>query len=618
MPDGLSGRGIAEGGGSLMTTQSIILLVVFLLVLLALAYPLGIYIAKVAEQGPIRGLGWLHKLENVLYRIAGVSPNAETGWKTYTAGLIAFNTLGALFVYSVQRLQFWLPLNPQAQANVGTDSSFNTAISFVTNTNWQSYTPEATMSYLTQMLALTGQNFFSAATGIAVVFALIRGFTRRSSKSIGDFWVDMTRSTLYILLPLSAIFAVFLMSQGVLQNFDSYKEVNLIDPVTYTQPKNGADGQPLKDEKGNPVTETLTTKTQTIAMGPVASQEAIKMLGTNGGGFFNANSAHPFENPTPLANFFQLISIFLIPAGLCFAFGRLVGDMRQGWAIVGAMTAIFVVMTSVVLIAEQQPNPVITALGVDQAPSALQAGGNMEGKETRFGVSASALFAAVTTGASCGAVNAMHDSFMPIGGMVPMVLIQLSEVVFGGVGTGLYTMLIYAVLAVFIAGLMIGRTPEYLGKKIQSYEMKMVSIALLITPLLILGGAAASVMLDAGKAGISFAGPHGFSQVIYAFSSAANNNGSAFAGLSANTPFYNILLSVVMWFGRFSVIVPVLATASSLAAKKRLQVTAGTMPTHGPLFVALLVGTVLLIGVLNYVPALALGPITEHLQLFAH
>jgi K+-transporting ATPase ATPase A chain len=419
-------------------------------------------------------------------------------------------------------------------------------------------------------------------------------------------------------LPLAAVFSVFLMSQGVLQNFDKYKEVTLLDPVTYTQPKTGADGQPLKDDKGNPVTETLTTKTQTLAMGPVASQESIKMLGTNGGGFFNANSAHPFENPTALSNFFQMIAIFLIPAGLCFAFGKLVGDMRQGWAVLGAMTLIFVVMTATVVIAEQQSNPMITALGVDQASSPLQAGGNMEGKETRFGINASALFAAVTTGASCGAVNSMHDSYMPLGGMVPMVLIQLSEVVFGGVGTGLYTMLIYAVLAVFIAGLMIGRTPEYLGKKIQSYEMKMVSIALLITPLLILGGAAISVMLDLGKAGISFAGPHGFSQVIYAMSSAANNNGSAFAGLSANTPYYNVLLSIVMWFGRFSVIVPVLAIAASLAEKKRLQVTAGTMPTHGPLFISLLIGTVILIGVLNYVPALALGPVAEHLQLFSH
>ncbi len=601
-----------------MTMQALLLLLVFLAVLLALAYPLGAYLAKVAEPHAIRGLGLLHKFEKQLYRIAGVPQDAEQSWKSYAVALIAFNALGAIFVYALQRIQAWLPLNPQSLPNVSPDSSFDTAISFVTNTNWQSYTPESTMSYLTQMLALTGQNFFSAATGIAVVFALMRGFSRKSVASIGNFWVDMTRSTLYVLLPLSAVFAVFLMSQGVLQNFTAYKDVNLVESVTYTQPKVGADGQPVKDAQGNPVTETQTAKTQQLAMGPVASQEAIKMLGTNGGGFFNANSAHPFENPTPLSNFFQMISIFLIPAGLCFAFGRLVGDRRQGWAILGAMTLIFVVMAGLAAVAEQQANPAFAGLGVDQSVSATQAGGNMEGKETRFGIAASSLFATVTTGASCGAVNAMHDSFMPLGGLVPMVLIQLSEVVFGGVGTGLYTMLIYAVLAVFIAGLMIGRTPEYLGKKIQSYEMKMVSIALLVTPLLILGGAAISLMSEAGRAGISFAGPHGFSQVIYAFSSAANNNGSAFMGLSANTPFYNALLAFVMWFGRFSVIVPVLAIAGSLASKKRLQVTAGTMPTHGMLFVSLLIGTVLLIGVLNYVPALALGPIVEHLQLFSH
>jgi K+-transporting ATPase ATPase A chain len=556
------------------------------------------------------------KVENFLYRLSGINAQSAMGWKTYAIALLVFNALGAIAVYAVQRVQAWLPLNPQAFANVSPDSAFNTAVSFVSNTNWQGYTGESTMSYLTQMLALTGQNFFSAATGIAVAFALIRGFSSRSAKSIGNFWVDITRSTLYVLLPLSVVFAVFLMGQGVIQNFSAYKDVNLIDPVTYTQPKNGPDGQPLKDDKGSPVLETLTAKTQTLAMGPVASQEAIKMLGTNGGGFFNANSAHPYENPTPLSNFMQMLSIFLIPAGLCFAFGRMVGDMRQGWAVLGAMTAIFVVTTVVVLIAEQQAHPVLQALGVDQAASALQSGGNMEGKETRFGISASALFAAITTAASCGAVNAMHDSFMPLGGMVPLVLIQFGEVVFGGVGSGLYGMLIFAILAVFIAGLMIGRTPEYLGKKIQSFEMKMTSIAILVTPILVLAGTAIAVMADPGKAGIANPGAHGFSEILYAFSSAANNNGSAFAGLSANTPFYNTMLAIAMWFGRFAMIVPILAVAGSLAAKKRLEVTAGTMPTHGPLFVVLLVGTVVLIGVLNYVPALALGPVVEHLQLF--
>ena len=598
-----------------MSTQSIMLLAAFLAVLLALAYPMGHYLARVGDGAPMRGLGWIGKVEHLFYRMAGASAQSPMGWKTYAIALLAFNTLGALFVYALQRLQAWLPLNPQAFPNVSPDSSFNTAVSFVSNTNWQGYGGESTMSYLTQMLALTVQNFLSAATGMAVAYALIRGFSSRSSKSIGNFWVDITRSTLYVLLPLSALFAVFLMGQGVIQNFSAYKDVTLLDSVTYSQPKNGPDGQVLKDATGNPVMETLTTKTQTLAMGPVASQEAIKMLGTNGGGFFNANSAHPYENPTPLSNFVQMLAIFLIPAGLCFAFGRMVGDMRQGWAVLGAMTVIFVLMTVVVMMAEQQAHPALQALGVDQGMSALQSGGNREGKEVRFGISASTLFAAVTTAASCGAVNAMHDSFMPLGGMVPMVLIQFGEVVFGGVGSGLYGMLIFAILAVFIAGLMIGRTPEYLGKKIQSFDMKMASITILVTPVLVLAGTAIAVMADPGKAGIANPGMHGFSEILYAFSSAANNNGSAFAGLSANTPFYNVMLAIAMWFGRFAMIVPILAIAGSLAAKQRLEVNAGTMPTHGPMFIALLVGVVVLVGVLNYVPALALGPVVEHLQL---
>ncbi|MBP8296892.1 MAG: potassium-transporting ATPase subunit KdpA [Burkholderiales bacterium] len=600
-----------------MTMQSFLLLAVYLAVLLALAWPMGIYLARVGDGAAIRGLGWLRRIEDFLYRIAGTSAAAPMTWKTYALALLVFNALGVLFVYAVQRLQFWLPLNPQALANVSPDSAFNTAVSFASNTNWQGYGGESTMSYLTQMLALTGQNFFSAATGIAVAFALIRAFAARSASSIGNFWVDLTRTTLYVLLPVSAVFAVFLVSQGAIQNFSAYKDVTLLDPVTWTQAKNDADGQPLKDAKGEPVTETLTAKTQTIAMGPVASQEAIKMLGTNGGGFFNANSAHAYENPTALTNFVQMLSIFLIPAGLCFALGRMVGDIRQGWAVLGAMTVLFVGLTALVLFAEQQAHPGLAALGIDQAAGALQSGGNMEGKETRFGISASALFAAITTAASCGAVIAMHDSFMPLGGMVPLVLMQLGEVVFGGVGSGMYGMLMFAILAVFIAGLMIGRTPEYLGKKIQSFEMKMTSIAILVTPTLVLAGTAIAVMLDPGKAGMANPGAHGFSEVLYAFSSAANNNGSAFAGLSANTPFYNTLLAIAMWFGRFAMIVPILAVAGSLAAKRRIEVTAGTMPTHGPLFVALLVGTVLLVGVLNYVPALALGPVVEHLQLFA-
>jgi K+-transporting ATPase ATPase A chain len=600
-----------------MDIRSLALPALFFAILLALSWPLGILLARVAEGGRVRGLGWLQRIEAALYRAAGVDPEQGMGWKSYAIALLAFNAAGALAVYMLQRIQAWLPLNPQGLGNISPDSAFNTALSFVSNTNWQGYSGEQTMSYLTQMLALTCQNFFSAATGIAVVFALIRGFSAKSARSIGNFWADLTRSTLYVLLPLSLVFAVFLMGQGVIQNFSGYQQVQLVEPLTYTQPKLGADGQPMMDAQGQPVTESVRTETQTIAMGPVASQEAIKMLGTNGGGFFNANSAHPYENPTPLSNLFQMVAIFLIPAGLCFAFGRLVGDRRQGWAILAAMTVLFVVMAGGVMLAEHQAHPALQAMGIDQAASSLQSGGNMEGKETRFGIDASALFAAVTTAASCGAVNAMHDSFTPLGGAVPLILIQFGEVIFGGVGSGLYGMLVFAIMAVFIAGLMIGRTPEYLGKKIQAYEMKMTSIAILVTPVLVLAGTAIAVMLDAGKAGVANPGAHGFSEILYAFSSAANNNGSAFAGLSANTPFYNWMLAIAMWFGRFAVIVPVLAIAGSLAAKQRLQTTAGTMPTHGPMFVGLLVGVVVLVGVLNYVPALALGPVAEHLQLFA-
>lgn len=592
-----------------MDTQSLALLALFFAILLALSWPLGILLARVAEGGRVRGFGWLYRIEAGLYRAAGVDAATGMHWKTYALSLLAFNALGTLVVYLLQRVQAWLPFNPQSLANVAPDSAFNTAVSFVSNTNWQGYGGEQTMSYLTQMLALTCQNFFSAATGIAVVFALIRGFSSKSARAIGNFWVDLVRTTLYVLLPLSLVFAVFLTGQGVIQNFSGYQEVQLLEPLTYTRPKTGADGQPVLDAQGQPVTVAVTTTTQTIAMGPVASQEAIKMLGTNGGGFFNANSAHPYENPTPLSNLLQMVSIFLIPAGLCFAFGRLVGDSRQGWAILAAMTVLFVVMAAGVMTAEHQAHPGFAALGIE--------GGNMEGKETRFGIDASALFAAVTTAASCGAVNSMHDSFTPLGGAVPLLLMQFGEVVFGGVGSGLYGMLVFAIMAVFIAGLMIGRTPEYLGKKIQAYEMKMTSVAILVTPVLVLAGTAIAVLAAAGRVGVANPGAHGFSEILYAFSSAANNNGSAFAGLSANTPFYNWMLAFAMWFGRFAVIVPVLAIAGSLAAKQRLQTTAGSMPTHGPMFVGLLVGVVVLVGVLNYVPALALGPVVEHLQLFA-
>ncbi|MDG4595411.1 MAG: potassium-transporting ATPase subunit KdpA [Candidatus Contendobacter sp.] len=599
-----------------MTPHAWLLLGLYLLVLLVLVKPLGIYIANVME-----GRSWALRLgspiEAVIYRLGGVRKESKMGWLQYALALLLFNALGVFAVYALQRLQLWLPLNPQQMANVSPDSAFNTAVSFVTNTNWQGYAGESTMSYLTQMLALTVQNFLSAATGIVVVIALIRGFARHTAQDVGNAWVDLTRVTLYVLLPLALVFAVFLIGQGVIQNFAPYRDVTTLEVTHYDSPKLDAAGQPLKDDQGNPVTEPATTQTQTLAMGPVASQEAIKMIGTNGGGFFNANSAHPYENPTPLSNFFQMLSIFLIPGALCYTFGRMVGDTRQGWAVLAAMTIIFAVAAVATISFEQQGNPLFAAAGVDQTASAIQAGGNMEGKETRFGIADSGLFATITTAASCGAVIAMHDSFTPLGGMIPLVMMQLGEVVFGGVGSGLYGMLVFAILAVFIAGLMIGRTPEYLGKKIEAYEMKMTAIAILVTPLLVLGGTAIAVMTAAGQAGIFNPGPHGFSEVLYAFTSAANNNGSAFAGLSANTPFYNVMLVIAMWFGRFAIIVPVLAIAGSLAAKKRIAATAGTLPTHGPLFVTLLIGTVLLIGLLNYVPALALGPVVEHFMLWA-
>ena len=590
-------------------TASITQLAIYLVVLLVLSVPVGWYIARVMEgkSAVNRVFGGI---EHFLYRLCGVRADADMGWKQYALALLLFNIVGLFAVYALQRLQVWLPLNPAGMASVSADSSFNTAVSFVTNTNWQGYAGESTMSYLTQMLALSVQNFLSAATGIAVAFALIRGFVRHSSKSIGNFWVDMTRSGLYVLLPLSVLVAVVLMSQGVIQNFKSYVEVSTLETTVYTTPRLDAQGQPLKDEKGAPLVDEMKTGKQTLPMGPVASQEAIKMVGTNGGGFFNANSAHPYENPTPLSNFVQMLAILIIPAALCTSFGVLVGDCRQGWVILAAMTLLFIVMTLTVMYFEQQPNP---ALAVAHA---TQGSGMMEGKETRFGIIASSLFAAITTAASCGAVNAMHDSLSPLGGLVPMLQMQLGEVVYGGVGAGLYGMLIFAVLAVFIAGLMIGRTPEYLGKKIEAHEMKMTSIAILVTPLLVLLGTAVALMCDAGRAGIANPGAHGFSEILYALTSAANNNGSAFAGLSADTPFWNVLLSVAMWFGRFGVIVPVLAMAGSLAAKKKLAPGAGTMPTHGPLFAALLIGTVLLVGLLNYVPALALGPVIEHLLLW--
>ncbi len=590
-----------------MTIHSWALLCTFLIVLLLAAWPLGVWLARVAGSDNSRAMRFGRPIENAVYRLCGIRANQEMGWLQYTLGILLFNLLGALVLYALQRAQFWLGFNPQGMANISADSSFNTAISFVTNTNWQGYSGESTMSYLTQMAGLTVQNFLSAATGIAVLFALVRGFARHSSTTVGNPWVDILRITLYVLLPLSIALALILASQGVIQTLDGAKDVTTLDVTHYDNPKLDTTGQPEMNDQGVPLTEPESTQIQTLAMGPVASQEAIKMLGTNGGGFFNANSAHPYENPTPLSNFLQMVSIFLIPAALCVAFGRMVGDPRQGWAILIAMTVMFVGMAIAAMTLEQKGNPALGALGVDLSM------GNMEGKETRFGIADSSLFATITTLASCGAVNAMHDSLMPLGGFTTLWNMMLGEVIFGGVGTGLYGMLVFAIMAVFIAGLMIGRTPEYLGKKIEAYDMKMVSIAILVTPLLVLAGTAMAVSLGEGIAGIANPGAHGFSEILYAFTSAGNNNGSAFAGLSANTPFYNVVLGVVMWFGRFGVIVPVLALAGSLAAKKRIGTSAGTMPTHGPLFISLLIGTVVLVGALNYVPALALGPVVEHL-----
>jgi len=599
-----------------MTGNGVLQLVVYVVVLLALAKPLGAYMARVYEGRPLalhRLLGWLERL---IYKLSGVRPGNEMGWKTYAVTMLIFNLAGVLVVYALQRLQGLLPLNPQQLGAVSPDSSFNTAVSFATNTNWQGYGGETTMSYLTQMVGLTVQNFASAASGMAVLVALIRGFARRSAETIGNFWVDLTRTTLYILLPLSFVFALVLVSQGVVQTFGPYAKATVVQPTSYDEPITDKDGKPVLDEKGQPKTKKSTLTEQVIAVGPAASQIAIKQLGTNGGGFFNVNSAHPFENPTPLSNFLELLAILMIPAALCYTFGVMVGDTRQGWTVLAAMTVIFVGLLAVCVVAEQN-GAVFVKQGVDHTASALQSGGNMEGKEVRFGIATSALWATATTAASNGSVNSMHDSYTPLGGLVPMWMIQLGEVVYGGVGSGLYGMLMFAIIAVFVAGLMVGRTPEYLGKKIEAYEMKMSSLVILITPALVLIGTSIGVVTAAGTAGIANPGIHGFSEILYAFSSASNNNGSAFAGLSVNTPFYNTALGLCILFGRYWLAIPVLAIAGSLAKKKIVPAGAGTLPTHTPLFVALLVGVVILVGALTFVPALALGPIVEHLTLMA-
>jgi len=597
-----------------MTANDIFQLGLYLVVLLLLVKPLGGYMARVFADAPNRVTRLGAPVERVLYRLCGIDPAEDMGWKRYALAMLLFNVLGLLVVYALQRLQQWLPLNPQHFGAVSPDSAMDTAISFITNTNWQGYGGETTMSYLTQMLGLAVQNFLSAATGIAVLVAVIRGFSRRSARGLGNFWVDMVRSTLYVLLPLSLLLSLLLVSQGVVQNFKSYADVPVVQTSSYVETLKDAAGNPLKDAAGKVETRQVPVTTQTLPMGPAASQIAIKQLGTNGGGFFNVNSAHPYENPTPLSNFAELLSILLIPAALCYTFGQMVGDRRQGWALLLAMLVIFVPLLLTCTMAEQAGNPALHGLLVDQHASALQAGGNMEGKETRFGIVNSTLWATATTAASNGSVNAMHDSFTPLGGLVPMWLLQLGEVIFGGVGSGLYGLLAFAVVAVFIAGLMVGRTPEYLGKKIEAYEMKMASLAVLLPCVLVVVGTAIAVMAPAGVAGIANPGAHGFSEILYALSSAANNNGSAFAGLSANTPFWNILLGVCMFLARYPLAIAMLAMAGALAAKRHVPASAGTLPTHTPLFVTLLACVVIVVGALTFLPALALGPIAEYLM----
>ena len=582
-----------------MNLHSWLQLIIYLVVLLALAKPLGSFMAKV-YQGERTFLDRvLGPVERFIYRVSGVKPEEDMNWKTYAIAAMLFNIFGLIAVYALQRLQAVLPLNPQGLGPVTPDSSWNTAVSFATNTNWQGYGGEVTMSYLPQMLGLTVQNFVSAATGMAVVIALIRGIARHTAKGIGNFWVDLTRSTLYVLLPLSIVVALAIVSQGVVQTLSPYRTVTLL--------------QPTIDADGNTVTE------QVLAVGPAASQIAIKQLGTNGGGFFNVNSAHPFENATPFSNFIEMLSILVISGALCYTFGVMVGDTRQGWAVLAVMTVIMVAFLALAVWAEQGGNPAFTAMGVDQTQTAINPGGNMEGKETRFGIVNSALWATVTTSASNGSVNSMHDSYMPLGGMVPLFMMQLGEIIYGGVGSGLYGMLAFVIVAVFVAGLMVGRTPEYLGKKIEAYEMKMASLMLLIPILLAKVGTAIAVVAPAGLATIwNTGGPHGFSEVLYAFSSAANNNGSAFAGLGANNPFYNTALGICMFFARYWLLVPALAIAGSLVQKKKVPASSGTLPTHTPLFAAWLIGVIMIVGALSFIPALALGPIVEHLMVFAH
>lgn len=592
-----------------MTLNALLQIGLFLLMLVALVKPLGWYMARVYEGAPIGLDRVLGPVERVIYRLGGVHPQEEMNWKNYAMSMLVFNAVGLFALYVLQRIQGFLPLNPHGFPAVVPDLAFNTAVSFTTNTDWQAYGGESALSYLTQMLGLTVQNFLSAATGMAILVALIRGLARQRAVTIGNFWKDLVRSTLYILLPLAVILSLLLVSQGVVQTLRPYQTVRLLQSTADKRPVTGVEGQPNSGLR--PLQE------QILAVGPVASQISIKQLGTNGGGFFNVNSAHPFENPTPLTSFLELLAILLIPAAQCYMFGKMVGDIRQGWAILVAMMIMLVVLLGLAVWSELGGNPALARLGINQQSSDGQPGGNMEGKEVRFGIVTSVLWATATTAASNGSVNSMHDSYTPLGGLVPLLLMQLGEVVFGGVGSGLYGMIVFAIVAVFLAGLMVGRTPEYLGKKIEAYEMKMAALVILIMPLVVLGFTALAVMTEAGRSAVLNPGPHGFSEILYAYSSQGNNNGSAFAGLNANSPFYNLTGGLAMLVGRYWLAIPTLALAGSLGRKHSVPVGPGTLPTHTPLFVVLLIATVLLVGALTFFPALALGPIVEHLHMLA-
>ena len=601
-----------------MTINGWLQILIFFLIILAVTKPLGIFLTRVFSGERTFMHPVLRPVERVLYRLTAVDETREMRWTEYAVALLLFSIVSMFVLYLLQRLQGVLPLNPQGLANIEPSSSFNTAASFTTNTNWQSYVGETTMSYLTQMTGLAYHNFVSAATGIAIAIAFVRGIARREVDAIGNFWVDFVRVNLYVLLPFCLVGALLLVSQGVIQNFKAYDAAAVVDAQTVDVPTKDADGNAVTDANGDAMTEPRTAATQTLPQGPVASQEIIKQWGTNGGGFFNANAAHPYENPTPFSNLISMLAIFMIPAGLTYALGRMTKSQKHGWAVFAAMSVLFFAGVLVAYWAEARGNPILAELGVDQTASALQSGGNMEGKEVRYGIANSALYATVTTDASCGAVNAMHDSFTPLGGMIPLINMMLGEVIFGGVGAGLYGILIFVVLSVFIAGLMVGRTPEYLGKKIEAFDVKMAMLAVLVFPLVVLVFTAiAALAPDWGTSQLNNAGPHGLGEMLYAYTSGTANNGSAFAGISANTQWYNSSIGMAMLIGRFFIIIPVLAIAGNLGRKKFVPPTVGTFPVTSPLFATLLVSVIVIVGALTFFPVLSLGPIVEHFLMGA-